>query len=141
MQIKTIFRGIILIYIASMAANITLSIMLDDMLPVELYNYLAEVENKPVTNLDYFVLFILMVFYPLSLIGIWLFNAWGRTLFVAMEVLGILIFPIIIGHVVMNPWEALFYEISGMLSGIIIAMLFIGPVGDKFNKTVHQKEH
>ncbi|MES9296757.1 hypothetical protein ABEQ71_12570, partial [Cutibacterium acnes] len=73
----------------------------------------------------------LLVLLPVSTVGLWKFKRWARTLYIVISIVFIPL-SIFVGPIVMNSWEAMFNEIAILLEGILIAMMFMGPISEKF---------
>ncbi len=103
-------------------------------LPPVLQNYLAQIEPEDMSNnkIALFIaglLFVLMLSTP---VGLWKFKSWARTSQVVFYILFILSVSSL-PAVVMNSWEAMFAYTTLTLGGALIAMMFTGEVGQKFN--------
>ena len=131
MSSTTIFRGIL---IASLIFGL-LSVIASVSLGGEGDQQQNEIDNQEISDEEgLFFLAVVLVYLILliiSLIGVWKFKSWARSLLVFLTI-GFLPFYIYLGPIVMNPWEAMFYEISIIFEGIVLAMMFTGEVGKKF---------
>jgi uncharacterized membrane protein len=135
----SLFRLVLSLSLLSIIIAVIAGVNLSNTLPASLQDYLYQLENEELSNLES-ILWVLvgltiLVITPLLLIGLWKFKPWARTLFL---VLTIVTFPlyVFLGPVVMNPWEAMFNDIAILLEGALIAMMFIGPVSEKFQPVV-----
>ena len=142
MQISSLFRVILIsgliLEILSVIAGFSLS---ESTLPPLLLEYLAQQENEEVSSglaiLILMASLTLLVLLPISIVGAFMFKSWGRTLYVSVTIFVIFCYPIF-GPVVMNPWEAMFSDISFVFMGLAMAMMFSGEIGNKFNSTTVQ---
>jgi len=135
----SLFRLILSFSVLAIIIAVVAGINLSNTLPESLQDYLYQLENEEVSDLEN-ILWVLagltfLVITPLLLIGLWKFKPWARTLFLALT---IVTFPlyVVLGPVVMNPWEAMFNDIAMLLEGGLIAMMFIGPISEKFQPVV-----
>ena len=133
MGIKTAFRLIILLNVVCVFLSVSIGISFVDALPPELQIYLSEVENEEITTLELILGVSYLLLSILTIIAIWLFKFWGRTLFVILTIAS---FPLYFefGNVIMLPWEAMFSDISFILEGMILAMMFSGSISEEFRK-------
>lgn len=104
-------------------------------MPILLQDYLINADNEDITDgeatLSLIALFSLLILLLVSTIGLWKFKRWARTLYITLTVISVLLYPIL-GPVVMNAWEAMFNDLALILEGILIAMMFTGPISEKF---------
>ena len=135
----SLFRLVLSLSLLSIIIAVIAGANLSNTLPASLQDYLYQLENEELSNLES-TLWVLagltiLIITPLLLFGLWKFKPWARTLFL---VLTIITFPlyVFLGPVVMNPWEAMFNDIAILLEGGLIAMMFIGPVSEKFQPAV-----
>ncbi|MDP3589980.1 MAG: hypothetical protein Q8R54_05510, partial [Methylobacter sp.] len=63
------------------------------------------------------------------------FKKWARTLYVVISLVSFLFYPVI-GPVVLNVWEAMFSDVTMLLEGILIAMMFTGEISHKFEQSI-----
>lgn len=139
----TLFRGLLVASILFGLFSFIAGESLVETLPQILQDYLTQVNNEEIPESEglYYLAgsLIFLILIIVSLIGVWKFKSWARSLYVVL-MLGILPFYILFGPVVMNPWEAMFDEISVILEGITLAMMFSGEVGNKF-KPIQAENH
>ena len=135
MQITSLFRIILISGLIIAMIGIVAGFSLLDTLPPLLQSYLSQRENEELSGAE--ALFLLaaiptvFILLPISTIGLWKFKSWARTLYVVISVAFIPLYPVI-GPVVMNGWEAMFSDLSLVLEGVLIAMMFTGEIGKKF---------
>ena len=138
MQITSLFRIVLISSLVAAIVGIVAGINLTDTLPVVLQNYLIQIENEEMSGLEAIITIIalvaLLIILPISTIGLWKFKSWARTLFVTLSIITIPFYPIL-GPVVMNSWEAVFNDLAVLLEGVLIAMMFFGPISEKFKST------
>lgn len=64
-------------------------------------------------------------------IGLWRLKRWGRTLTLWATALGYLVSPML-GPMVFGPWELMFYEMSTLMLGAILAIAYMSPAAERF---------
>jgi hypothetical protein len=110
-------------------------------LPAEFQNYLSQQGELEATlgekAFDAFALLVVMAA-PFLTVGLWKFKKWARSAYI-VATLGFFPFYPMLGPIVSNPWETLFLDISFILSGVLIAMMFTGVVSQKFEETAAAK--
>jgi len=79
--------------------------------------------------ISFFVVQVLLVF---SAIGLWLFTAWARPLFVVAYVVFIL-GSLASGATVLLPWEAALSTIITLFDGAVLALAFLPPLSKRFD--------
>ena len=135
MQTTSLFRVVLISSLIAMAIALVAGLNLAETLPLTLQDYLIQIENEEMSGgeaiLGLFAIVILLIALPISTVGLWKFKPWARTLYVVITIAFIPFYPVL-GPVVMNAWEAMFSDLSLILEGVLIAMMFIGPVSDKF---------
>lgn len=143
MGIISIFRIVLVTGIVTALICVAISFGLSDTLPPILQDYLAQLDSEELADGE-FILLLLGVIVALILsivvtIGIWMFKRWARTLYIAIIVIS---FPmyIVMGPVVMTAWEAMFADMSLILDGILIAMMYTGSIGKIFNQDHSETE-
>lgn len=131
----SLFRLILSFNLLAMITAVVANINLSHTLPESLQGYLYQLENVEVTDLEntlwVLVGIIFLVITPLLFWGLWKFKSWARTLFLILIIASLPLY-IFIGPVVMNPWEAMFNDITIFLDGVLIVLMFIGPTNEKF---------
>ncbi|EKO3608650.1 hypothetical protein GCS56_003305 [Vibrio metschnikovii] len=135
MPITTLFRVILISGLVTSIVGIIAGFSLSETLPPILQEYLLQAEKKEVSNFEMVFLLVaslaLLVLLPVSTVGLWKFKRWARTLYIVISIVFIPL-SIFVGPIVMNSWEAMFNEIAILLEGILIAMMFMGPISEKF---------
>ncbi|WP_332420274.1 hypothetical protein, partial [Vibrio metschnikovii] len=135
MSITTLFRVILISGLVTSIVGIIAGFSLSETLPPILQEYLLQAEKKEVSNFEMVFLLVaslaLLVLLPVSTVGLWKFKRWARTLYIVISIVFIPL-SIFVGPIVMNSWEAMFNEIAILLEGILIAMMFMGPISEKF---------
>ena len=136
MSITTMFRSVLAASLIFSVFSFLASISLAETLPTALQDYLTEVENEDISvsrALFYLAAMLaLLILLPVSIIGLWKFKSWARTLYVVITIAFIPFYPAI-GPVVMNGWEAMFYDIAILFDGVLLAMMFTGEISQKFS--------
>lgn len=135
MPITSLFRFILIAGLIFAVLSIIAGFSLGGTLPPILQEYIAQVENAEVSvGKAIFVLLgalSALILLPITTIGLWMFKSWARTLYVIMTVISIPL-SLVMGAVVMNSWEAMFFDISLVLEGGLLAMMFTGAISQKF---------
>ncbi len=136
MLITTLFRTILIVGLGSTLVSIIASMTLIDTLPLILQEYLTQVENEDMSTNIAILLSVslsVLILLIISTIGLWKFKNWARVIYITLVVI---FFPfyLINGAIVMNPLEAMFNDISFILEGILISLMFFNPkINEKFN--------
>ena len=138
MSATSLFRTILIAVLIFATIGVTVGISLSDTLPPALQNYLAQIESEDISNSKgifyMFGFLVILILLPISIIGLWKFKSWARTMYLIISV-GFIPFYPIIGPVVMNGWEAMFNDIALMLDGVLLTMMFTGETSQKFKVT------
>lgn len=138
MSSTSLFRVVLIAGLLFAITGVVAGFSLSDTLPVALQEYLLKVESENISRAEeiFLLLAMLTVFLllPISTIGLWKFKSWARALYVVITVAFIPFYPAI-GPVVMNGWEAMFMDISVMLEGVLLVMMFTGEVNQKFGES------
>lgn len=138
MPITSLFRTILIAGLVFAISSVVAGLSLTETLPPSLQDYLMQVEGEEISSgrAIFFLLIVLSIFIilPIITVGIWKFKPWARTLYVVISVVFIPFYPIM-GPVVMNGWQAMLYDLSLMLEGILIAMMFTGEINERFKKS------
>lgn len=125
MSVITLFRSILIASIVMAILSIVAGESLSQNIVVE--------QSEPTTFEIIFglsMLFLLII----ATIGLWKTKKWARTLFV-ITTLAYIIYSPTIGDITMNAWEAMFSDMSIMLEGILIAMMYSGETKNEFELT------
>ena len=137
--ITSLFKTILIVSIVIGIFSIILGESLSNTLHPLLQEYLAQINKETVNEIsvaDVILTCCFLIIYFVSLIGVWKFKRWGRILYIVLAIF-FLISPIIIGTaVVINIWQAVLITVSYTLDGILLAMMFTGPISKKFQKTM-----
>jgi uncharacterized membrane protein len=138
MSATSLFRTILIAGLVFAIIGVIAGSSLSDTLPPTLQNYLAQIESEDISNSkDIFYILgflIILILLPISIIGLWKFKSWARTMYLIISV-GFIPFYPIIGPVVMNGWEAMFNDIALMLDGVLLTVMFTGETSQKFKAT------
>lgn len=141
MQKATLFRTILIAGLVTESISVVAGMSLTDTLPLELQNYVSQdlfnAEDVSVGKslLMIFSAVAIFLLLPTSMIGLWKFKKWARTLYVVISLVSFLFYPVI-GPVVLNGWEAMFSDLAMLLEGILIGMMFIGEISHKFEQSI-----
>lgn len=95
----------------------------------------TEYEEELFYAADYFALIILIA-YIINLYLLYRFKPIARSMFVLLNVLGLVMiffYPLTVWHS-SSQLEELFYTISSLVPGALLAILFCSEVSEKFNK-------
>lgn len=129
------FRFLLLASIVTGIASAALAVVLFEALPEELQRYLVSIESQGIRGSDAITALALglalFVAFPVSVIGIWRFRSWGRSLYTIVALATFLALPVI-GPIVLGGWEAMFSYISIFLDGVVIALMYSGPISEQF---------
>lgn len=87
--------------------------------------------------LDYLSIIILLGWYLVSL-GLFFFIKIAKSLFLFMIILNLLL-SIFEGFLILSPIDLLLYVILGLLDGVILAILYLTSISDKFNDEKSKK--
>lgn len=107
------------------------------------YEYIAEIEpDVEGARLIFLgimgaILFILAI---ISFFGLLFFRAWARHLYVVSFVLFLPLYPLL-GVSVYSGVSQVFWELSSMASGAIIALLYFSPVAKYYQKNEFNMQH
>ena len=134
MSSKILFRSILASSLLAVMFSFVASITLSDTLPIELQSYLEIAGNDLTDNEALAILIsaaIFLILAVVSTVGLWSFKKWARTLHIVGIIISLLLTPIL-SPVIMNGWEVMFSDISLILGGLLLAMMFSGEVGAMF---------
>lgn len=135
MPITALFRTILIAGLITAIIGVVAGTTLTDTLPTILQEYLIQVDNKAISDSTAIMVFIvaisILILLIVSTIGLWKFKNWARSIYIVATVAYLPLYPAL-GPVVMNPWEAMFGDITLILEGILIAMMFFSPIHEKF---------
>jgi hypothetical protein len=135
MSPENTFRFILVSSIIAIILSVSAGIGLEGSLPLELQTYLAwEAEQDISTSLGIFFLTVLIL-YIINVVGLWKFKPWAKKMYVVITVFSFISLPLL-GPMVMNAWESMFYDIAILLEGALLVLLFVGPVANKFNPII-----
>lgn len=122
--------------------SITAGEILIDTLPGILQDYIVqtdlEYDSSDFTIFDVIAM-IIGLFAIAVLIGMWKFKNWARHSYVILTIVS-LPYYYVDGPVVMNPLEAMFSDFSCMIDGILIYMMYMTPLSDKFKLKTNKYE-
>ena len=68
-------------------------------------------------------------------IGIWNFKRWARILFIVLTVFLLLVMPLIGEPIITVPWAYMFENVSSMLSGMLLVLMYTAPIKYYFSKS------
>jgi hypothetical protein len=124
MSVIVLFRfiliGNIVMGILSIVAGETLSQNLN----------ITEVE---LSNIQVIFSLVAIILFIISIVGLWKIKKWARTIYVMLMLMDI-VMTSTMGDINQNAWELMFSEISSLLDGILIAMMYSGETKKEFEK-------
>ena len=122
--------------------SITAGEILIDTLPSILQDYIAQVDleyySSEFSIID-LIAMIIGLFAIAVLIGMWKFKNWARHSYLILAIVS-LSYYYLDGPVVMNSTEAMFSDFSCMIDGILIYMMYMTPLSDKFQAKINNNE-
>ena len=130
MNLEKIFKNLILIYPVLVVMIVFISVYIDWDIPVESYTETTTSE----------MIYIPLVAFVINLYLLYKFKPIGKTLFIPLLII-FLLFENSVPYesLVMTPGyeyiESTFAYIEGILTGMIIALLYFTNIKDKFKKT------
>ena len=138
MPITSLFRTILLVGLVASIISSVAGASLTGTLPNILQDYLSQQSQSTDTSdaeaiIMFFLAIPLLILAVVATVGLWKFKRWARIFYFVITIGSIVATPMV-GPVVMNSWEAMFAYIGFMLDGVLIAMLFIGPISQEFQK-------
>lgn len=137
MKPVALFKVVLIAGLVFQVISVAAGVALVETLPPLLQRYLAEVANAEISVgfailLSFYFLAVLVLM-PVNYYGLWKFRAWARVLYVVVSIVFTLLLAFT-GPVVMSGLAYMFFSIALILEGALIAMMFIGEVGEKFSK-------
>ena len=131
------YRLILAAWIVTSLLGILIGLFTEPLLPPELLAYQKASSEKdmpliPLLFLSSYTL-ISLIALIIATFGLFRFRSYARTLFL------ILTFCILPIYFFMGPWietgyESPFYELSSVLTGLILGIIYFSPLRDKFRK-------
>ena len=136
MQTISLIRTILLSSFALTLISVIAGLTLIDTLPTILQSYLSQEGTSDIES-DFYMFFVVGLFALMiaSIVGVWQFKNWGRILYVVILMILFALYPTL-DPIVMNGWEAMFSDLSFMLEGALILMMFTGEISKKFTVQV-----
>ena len=134
------FRFILIASILTAIISVVLDIMLIDTLPHQLQNYLSsQQQNMDAVNnteaaFELLLIIVITVLVTIFYIGIWNFKRWARILFIVLTVFGFLSAPLISEPIIHVPWAYMFMNVSMMLGGMLLVLMYTAPIKYCFSK-------
>lgn len=99
----------------------------------KLTTYLFELKplDIEVSIFELALLVVMVILFLAALIGLLLFKNWGRIAFVLC---GVVAFPFTMmdGPYIASGLSGVFYDLSSIASGVILAMMFLPPISEEF---------
>ena len=146
MEIKNTFRILLLVSVILPIAGIVLTLFnissepedIQNLIAWDGYNGIFWTFEEPETSTKYLVelgsLLIFILFIIIAYIGLFLFKPWSKPLIIVVTIASLALVPLT-GVTVVMPIPAMLNEISSIVYGAILCMLYIGPLSNEFNKT------
>jgi hypothetical protein len=131
---KTTFRRLIILWWSVGLVCIVVTLSTQKYLPSELSSYLAAKANADPTPIELTGIIIgvaLLVALIIGSIGLYLFKAWSRDLFLLTNVLGLFLTPFF-GPSVMSEWASGICYVSSLLTGGLLFSLYLAPMKGVF---------
>lgn len=137
MKPVALFKVVLIAGLVFQVISVAAGVALVETLPPLLQRYLAEVANAEISVgfailLSFYFLAVLVLM-PVNYYGLWKFRSWARVLYVVVSIVFTLLLAFT-GPVVMSGLAYMFFSIALIFEGALIAMMFIGEVGEKFSK-------
>ena len=131
MNLEKIFKNLILIYPVLIVLILSLITYIDWDIPVESYAETTTIET---------ITLLLFSIWLINLYFLYKFKPIGKTLFIPLLIIMLLFeIPVPYESLVMTPGyeyiDSLIVYIEGILTGMIIALLYFTNIKDKFKKT------
>lgn len=142
MPFTKLFKILIFSLFITSIFSIAAGEILIDTLPSILQDYIVQIDleydSSDFTIFDVIAM-IIGVFAIAVLIGMWKFKNWARHSYVILAIVS-LSYYYVDGPVVMNSLEAMFSDFSCMIDGILIYMMYMTPLSDKFKLKTNKNE-
>lgn len=139
MSPKTIFHLAILFSIILNSVALVLDVFFGMYMPDGLVSYDQYLFEKELPEIDVFLMWPTLIWHAIATIGIVFFYSWARILYVCYFVFYILYSPIVYGfvapsseYIIHSEWGEYLFYYSHVLEGVILTMLFYGPIANKF---------
>lgn len=125
------FRLALLVYLALSLASIGVD-LIPGALPEALVNADLELPVPVNGNLAFLMLAgVLVLAWPLAIIGLFLFRRWGRALALYGTVLSLMLYPLL-GPIVASGLSFVLAEMAAMLWGACLACAYFSPLALRF---------
>jgi hypothetical protein len=138
MSASTIFRGLLIATVISMAADAVTFHLQRNSLPLELRQYLHS-RSEQVLSHDYTLFSVLSVayaiFFIMSFVGLFVFWRPARLFFCGFMLAGLFMPLAGFGAVVETGLMGLWNGCSNIFLGVILYMIFTSPIRDRFTRT------
>ncbi|HIC43734.1 MAG TPA: hypothetical protein EYO73_05455 [Sulfurimonas sp.] len=134
MQLTKQFKILLLALLTMSILSTAVGIILVHTLPSVLQDYISKIDNEFYSSafgiLDIFTI-IIGIFAIAVIIGVWKFKNWARHSYVLFTII-FLPYYYIDGPIIMNPLEAIFNDLSLIIDGILICMMYMTPLSNEF---------
>ena len=130
---RTLRILIVLNWVTAIAAG-TVAGITSKYLPMELIAF--QENQRQVTQLQWVVFVIegfLLLLSVINSIGLFLFRRWARSMLVPLYVLALLLLPSNAVYI-QTGWTKMLFNLSYLVSGMIIAIVFFSPLAEAFNR-------
>lgn len=142
MPFTKLFKILIFSLFITSIFSIAAGEILIDTLPSILQDYIVQIDLEyDSSDFSIFdvIAMIIGIFAIAVLIGMWKFKNWARHSYVILTIVS-LPYYYVDGPIVMNPLEAMFSDFSCMIDGILIYMMYMTPLSDKFKLKTNKNE-
>lgn len=131
------FRLLIILNWVLIIITFVLIFALEYTLPTVLRHYLQAQAEAPLSLRDGLIFgigFLFFLVYVAATIGLYLFKAWARSLFLISTAAGYLITPFI-GPIVEPAIATVFNYLVSFVGGMILAVIYYTPISSRFERT------
>jgi hypothetical protein len=125
-----LFRQLIVAWWLIMLISVIVDLATEQYLPPELVYYL---ESAKPSTLEWFATGFILIGVLVASIGLYRIKRWGRTLFLWVNVLSLILSPLF-GVGISSGWALVGYGLSSILSGGILFTTYLPPIANHFDK-------
>ena len=126
-------RLLVLSWLIGVAA-VVVSLATVPYLPSDLRHYLKAQSDAEPTTMDWVIFTVglcLLTGHVITSVGIYRFRAWAKRLLLPINVIALLLLPLY-GPSVMTGWASALNYLNGLVSGGILFLVYLSPVGRMF---------
>ena len=142
MPLTKLFKILLLTLLLVTIGSITATEIFIDTLPSVLQDYLAQVDNEYNSNsfgIFETILALMGVFFIIVVVGLWKLKNWARHSYLIITI-ALLPFYFLFGPVIMNPLEAILNDISFMIEGALIYMMYMTQLSNEFKVEANKND-